>query len=302
MGKSLWNSAGGLLLISPNDAPPSASFPSTEIWVTGICYAGAVGGGGSFSGNSILLEDPEGTWRVRSAGAYLHFERKHTNDDGSIRWDTWQRVGASTATDSLIITKPHAIYADLENNLDDGNSDTDLRTVFKINGVDKTFNFSSGRHQTVIETKQDTEVQRSHISSISEIEPLPLADKVFILDRTDTPEPDSVEEFSWLSVVSFDSLYEWVRYLEMAFDFESVSDDVEGVHCRLAIYDEQGNLILENVTEQGLDAGISNGFKVKSGRHFYKISPMFQERKGARFITKIKPMKGHKVVMRGDPS
>ena len=41
-----WNAAGGLLLISPNDAPPSASFPSTTIYLTGICYAGSNGGNG----------------------------------------------------------------------------------------------------------------------------------------------------------------------------------------------------------------------------------------------------------------
>ncbi|MCP4986970.1 MAG: hypothetical protein GY928_13245, partial [Colwellia sp.] len=91
-------SAANSLAMFADDTKPD---PSEEIYAVGFQYVGQTGGGG-VSGNNILLEDPDGKWRINaSSGHHLEFERWDEISDGIFGWKTWFKVGASATSDGI---------------------------------------------------------------------------------------------------------------------------------------------------------------------------------------------------------
>lgn len=299
-----WNSAGGLLLISPNDAPPSSSFPSTDLWVTGIGYAGATSGGGGVEGNTITLQDEESTWRITTDdSAHMHFERFDEKPDGTFEWNTKFKIGGSAVTDNLVLTQPHGINVDLTpSNLND-DLEPDLHSMFAVSGTDKKFLFGNSDHQTVIETEKGYEVKRADtILQEQEFENRPLFDVEQVMDGTDTPEVGSVRELSWISDISYGVDADFIRFNELAFEVLETTDGadpVDEVPFRIAVEDLDGNLIQENLSYAGLEAGINGNFNFKVGYNFYKVTPKYQDTQSARTRTRITIAKGYKVKLTG---
>ena len=295
----VWNAAAGALLISDADAPPSASIPSTDLYLTGFQYVGA-GASGGFSGSTILLEDPEGQWRIRNDYPLLRFERKDTKSDGSVIWNTYQVQGASTKTDGLILTRPYDIKVDLANNSLNGNTTPEYRSAFRVTGSEEDFIYGNSQQATTIETKRGTEITRNDAVRVEqEIENRPLADEVIILDTTDTPTPDSMEEISWISNLVFDKDTDYIRFNELAFEVLGIEEGDLECPVRISVETVDGQLIQENITPASLNAGINGGFNLKEGYHFYPINPKYTDRKDAQTITRLQVAKGHRLTLSG---
>ncbi|CAH9012040.1 putative coil containing protein [Vibrio phage 501E54-1] len=302
-----WNPAGGLLLISPTDAPPSAVIPTTDLYITGFTYTGATGGGGGFSGSSILLQDPEGDWRITADDwPVLRFERREFDADGFPMWNTQAAMGASVTTDGITLTRPFNIDVDLSaNNLNDSldGSAQDLKSVFRVSGTDSDFIFSNSEQQTILETKRGTEVQRyDAVREEQEIENRPLKDLEIVLDTTDTPEADSVTELSWVSNINYDKDTDFIRFNTLGFDVLEVEGDTDSLDVcpiRISVEGINGELIQENISKISLDSGMSGGFDLSVGFNHYNIQPKYTDRKDAVTVTRIQLAKGHKVKLTG---
>jgi hypothetical protein len=291
-----WNAAGGLLLISPNDAPPSTSFPSTDIWVTGICYSGQTSSGGGFSGNTILLQDPEGNWRVRNDYPFLRLERKELNSNGDYVWNSYGNFGASIEVDGVRLSRPYSINVDLAaDNLND-NDPINLRSAFRVSGTEQDFTYGNSQQRTVLETKRGTELVRADaVRNEAEFENRPLFDQEIILDNTDTPEVGSFKEYSWVSNINYTQDADFIRFNQLAFEVLEASD----VQCpvRISVETLDGELIQENLPFTSLNAGIDGGFNLKEGYHFYNINPKYTDVRTAATITRLQIASGYKVKL-----
>jgi len=295
-----WNPAGGLLLISTDEAPPSAVFPSQDLYLCGFFYNGQTGGAGGSSGSSILLEDPNGRWRITAEdGAHLHFQRWDL-EGGVPQWNTHFKIGASATTDGINLTKPYAINADLNlNSLEDG-GDPILRPIFSVKDLDENFVYGNSDHTTVLETAKGKEVERAvTVINQQEFENRPLFDEDIVLDTTDTPEPDSVTEISWHSDINYSTDASHIRFNEIAFDVVESSDDVNGVPIRISVERQDGELVQENISLASLQAGVNGGFNFKTGYNFYTINPKYSDVRTARNITRLQLPIGYKVKLKG---
>ncbi|BAV81235.1 hypothetical protein [Vibrio phage VCPH] len=300
-----WNPAGGLLLIAPDDAPPSATIDSQDLYITGFVYAGATGGGGGFSGSTILLEDPDGQWRIRNDYPTLRFERKETDNLGLSVWNSYGNIGHSVESDGLTLTRPYSIKVDLAGNLNDEVS-PDYRSVFRLSGTDNEFIFGNSEQATVIETQKGTEIVRA--AALREevtIENRPFDDLVITLDSTDTAPPDSVKEWSWVSNIDYTQEVDYIRFNEILFDAIEIYDEDgilvdpdDYVPMRISVETLDGQLIQENVSIPGLNAGVDGNFNCKKGQHFYVIEPRYSDVRTAQTITRIRVADGYKVELK----
>ncbi|AUR89056.1 coil containing protein [Vibrio phage 1.121.O._10N.286.46.C4] len=293
-----WNPAVGMLLISEADAPPSATFPSQDLYLCGFYYNGA-SGGGSFSGDNILLSDPDNMWRIRLDWPLLRFERREEQSDGTFVWNSYANMGHSIETDGITLSRPYDIKVDL--NSHDMNHDEsgghDYRSVFSING-NNDFTFGNSQQQTVLETRRGEEVRRADtVLSGQELENRPLHDKLVVLDATDTAPADAITELTWVSNIDYFPLAEFIRFNELAFDVTTITDGEAFAPVRIAVEDLQGNLIQENVSVEGLNAGINGGFNFTTGYNFYTINPRYTDRRDATTIIRLTVARGHKVEL-----
>ncbi len=296
-----WNPAVGMLLISDADAPPSASFPSTDIYLCGFFYNGQTGGAGGSSGNTITLEDEDSRWRITSEdSAHLHFERYDEVSDGVFDWSTKFKIGGSAATDGLVLTQPHGISVDLTTNSLDEDGSPELRELFTVSGENQDFNFGNSEHQTVLETKKGTEVQRADtVLSESTIDNRPLFDEDIVLDHTDSPEAGSFTEISWVSNINYNTDTTHIRFNTLAFDTLETTDDIKGVPVRVSVEDFDGNLQWENISLAGLNAGINGSVNLTTGFNFYDVNPKYKDVRFAKTITRLTIANGHRVKLSG---
>lgn len=298
----VWNAAAGALLISDADAPPSASIPSTDLYLTGFQYVGA-GASGGFSGSTILLEDPEGQWRVRNDFPHLLFERREQKQDGTYEWNTYSSMGNSIATDGVKLHRPYDIAVDDSSSLNDVTDfsiDPDFKSVFRVAGTNDAFIYGNTQRQTVIETAKDTDIKRAAaIRKEQEIENRPLDDVEIVLDTTDTPEAGSFTELSWVSNINYTQDADFIRFNKIAFDVLESSDEVFGAPLRIAVEFPDGRLIQENLTYTSLNSGINGGFNLKTGFEFNNITPKYTDSREAVTVTRIQLAKGYKVKLSG---
>lgn len=296
----VWNAAAGALLISEADAPPSATIPSDDLYLTGFQYVGA-GASGGFSGSTILLEDPEGQWRIRNEYPHLLFERKEFDENDQPVWNTYSSMGHSIATDGVKLHRPYDIAVDFSkdiNDVTDGTIDPDYKSVFRVAGTNDAFIYGNTEQQTVIETQKGTDIKRAAaIREEQEVENRPLADLEVILDNTDTPEVGSVTELSWVSNINYTPDADFIRFNEIAFDVLESSDDVNGAPLRIAVEFPDGRLIQENLTLTALNAGINGGFNLRTGFDFNTITPRYTDQRLAVTVTRIQIAKGYKVKL-----
>ncbi|QXN60144.1 hypothetical protein KUA24_77 [Vibrio phage HNL01] len=296
----VWNAAAGALLISEADAPPSSSIPNADLYLTGFQYVGA-GAGGGFSGSTILLESPDGSWRVRNSYPHLLFERKEEDSDGQVVWNTFATLGNSLSTDGVKLHRPYDIAVDMSSSLNDVTDSTiapDYKSAFRVAGTNDAFIYGNTEQQTVIETKRGSDIKRAAaIREEVELENRPLSDIEVTLDTTENPEVGSVTEISWVSNVNYTTDADFIRFNELGFEVLESSDDIIGAPCRISVEFPDGRLIQENLTMTSLNAGINGGFNLKSGFHLNKITPKYTDKRDAVTITRIQLSKGHKVKL-----
>lgn len=291
------SSANGLVMFSDADKPANSSDP---IYAVFFQYVGATGGG-SFSGSSILLEDPEGNWRIRNDYPLLRFERREFLEDGLTVWNTYQTIGHSIASDGLTLHRPYDIKVNTNTPLNDEPVDPDYHSVFRVSGVNEEYIFGNSQDQTVIETARGTEIERADaVLDEVEIENRPLADREVILDTTDTPVAGSVTEMAWVSNIRYNEDTEFIRFNELGFEVLATPEDnlgnpVDTAAIRVAVETLDGDLIQETTSKTALDAGIDSGFKLKEGFHLYPITPRYTDRKDAKTVTRIQLRKGYRV-------
>ncbi|BAV80920.1 hypothetical protein [Vibrio phage RYC] len=298
-----WNPAGGLLLISPNDAPPSATIPDTDLYVTGFVYAGAKGGG-SFSGSSILLEDPDGQWRIRNDYPHLRFERREFERDGTAIWNSYGNIGHSIETDGLTLTRPYSITVNMNSDLNDHDENSELRSVFRLSGNENDFIYGNSQTQTVLETKRGTELVRAaSLRDEVEVTNRPLKDFNIVLDsRIDAPT-GSVSEISWVTDINYTPDLDFIRFNEILFDVINVEDadgnspDDLSVPVRVSVETLDGELIQENISYTGLEAGVNGLFNLKKGEHFYPVEPKYTNSKNAITVFKLAIAKGYRLEL-----
>ncbi|CAM0042812.1 hypothetical protein VPHK406_0024 [Vibrio phage K406] len=290
-------SAANSLALFADDTKP---LPTEEIYAVFFQYVGGTGGS-AVSGNNIVLEDPDGTWRISAAdGVHLHFERYDEVSDGVFEWKTWFKVGGSASSDGIILTKPYAINADLNPESLDDMGDPILRSVFRVSGSEEDFIYGNSQQATTFETKRGTELTRNDAVRVEqEFENRPLADEMITLDTTDTPTPDSVTEISWISNIDYDKQTDYIRFNELAFEVLNIEEGDTECPVRISVETVDGGLIQENVTVAGLNAGINGGFNLKEGYHFYPINPKYTDRKDAQTITRLQVAKGHRLTLSG---
>ena len=289
-------SAANSLAMFADDTKPSST---DVIYACAFQYVGSTGGGGGVSGNSIILEDPDGRWRISTAdGTHLHFERWDEVSENVFEWKTWFKVGASASSDGIILTKPYAINVDLNPDSLDDSGDPLLRSVFRLTGENNDMVFGNSQLRTVFETERGTEVVRADsVRDEQEITNRPLDDLEVILDNTDTPETGSFKTIQWVSNINYTTDASHIRFNELAFNVVESSDDVNGCPIRISVLDLDGNLIQENVSIAGLNAGINGNFNFKSGFNFYSINPKYTDVRFARTITRLDIAKGCKVKL-----
>jgi hypothetical protein len=294
-----WNAAGGLLLISPNDAPPSASFPNTTLYVTGIGYAGQSGGGGSFSGNSILLESPDGNWRIVNDYPHLRFERRDIDNNGVITWNSYSNMGASIESDGLTLTRPYDITVNFANDALNTNTTPDLRSAFRVSGTEDSFIYGNSQQPTVLETAKGTDIVRTTaVQEEATVTNRPYNDLVSTIDNTIGAAAAGVD-LSWVSNINYSQKTEYIRFNELLFDVISVTDNngdpVASAPCRVSIETLAGDLIQENISIASLNAGINGGFNAEVGAHFYVINPKYSDLRHAKTVTRVTVARGFKV-------
>lgn len=293
-----WNPAGGVLLISPQDAPPSATIPSTTLYITGFYYTGNTGGGGGNTGDTVLLQAPDGSWRVRNDYPFLRLERREEDDAGDLVWNSYGNFGASVEVDGVRLSRPYAINVDL--NADDLNDTApiNLRSAFKVSGTDQDFTYGNSQQQTVFETARGTELVRADaVREEVEFENRPLNDVEIVLDTTETPEAGSVTELAWFSNIDYDQDADFIRFNELGFE---VLESLEAISpVRISVETVDGELIQENLPFSALNAGIDGGFNLELGYHLYNINPKYTDVRTATTITRMQLAKGHKVKLSG---
>jgi len=300
-----WSPALGLLMIAPDDKPISAAIGGDDLYVCGFTYSGATASGGGFSGSTVLLEDPDGNWRIRNDYPILRFERKEYKEDGSIVWNTYQTIGHSVATDGITLSRPFDIKVARNVELNEDPTDPEYHSVFRVSGVDEEYVFGNSQDQTVIETARGTEIERADsVRDEVELENRPLSDVEIILDTTDNPVAGSFKEMSWVSNINYDPDTEFIRFNELGFEVigepeDNLGNPVPSAAIRLAVEDIDGNLIQETTSKTALDAGIDAGFNLKEGYHFYPVTPRYTDSKLATTITRIQLTKGYRIKLTG---
>ncbi len=289
-------SAANSLAMFADDTKPD---PSEEIYAVGFQYVGQTGGGGGVSGNNIVLEDPDGRWRINaSSGHHLEFERWDEIADDTFEWKTWFKIGASATSDGIILTKPYSINVDFAENALDEDLAPILRSAFTISGHENDFVYGNSQQQTVLETKRGTEVKRrDSLRKESIVENRPLVGEPLILDGTDTPEAGSVVEEAWVSNINYTTDTDYIRFNAIAFTVLE-SEEVE-CPVRISVETLDGTLIQENISIAGLNAGIRGGFELKEGTHFYEINPRYSDIRTAQTVTRIRIAKGYKCTLDG---
>lgn len=302
----VWNAAAGALLISEADAPPSTVIPSTDLYLTGFVYAGA-GAGGGFSGSTILLEDPEGQWRIRNDYPHLLFERKELDDNNQPVWNTYSAMGDSIAVDGVKLSRPYDISVDLDSNLNDVTNPTivkDYKSVFRVAGVNGDFIYGNSSQATILETKRGTEVLRlDAVRGEIEVENRPLSDVEVTLDSRDIPDPDTEKFTEFVSTLTYSVDADYLRINQLGFEVLEILDNdgnpVDVCPARIAVEDLNHNLIFENITIPALNSGIDGGFNLKEGYHFYPIYPPYTTTFDAVTYFKLEIANGYKVRVSG---
>ncbi len=289
-------SAANSLAMFADDTKPD---PSEAIYAVGFQYVGQTGGGSGVSGNNIVLEDPDGRWRINaSSGSHLEFERWDTEDGIDYKWVTWFKVGASCTTDGVILTRPYDLSVDFNENALNTEALPDLYSVFKVSGVNKAFTYGNSTQSTVFETKRGEEVQRADTvrEAITSLE-RPLTDKTITIDRTLTPTADSVTDFTWKSGSGTFTTGEYIRTTHVGFEVLDASI-AEGVPLRFSVEELDGTIIQENITVQALNAGVKPNLTLTVGdtalQHF---SPTHKDKADARFQVRMTIPAGERVVL-----
>lgn len=300
-----FNYASGVLLFDEALAPPSAAIPSKEIWMVAFQYKGQTATDASgFSGSVIDLEADDGSlWRINASdGTHLHFERYDTLNDGTKVWNTYQYIGSSTTTDGVTIARPYTIEADLNPDAMNAEGNPDLRSVFKVSGTDDDFVFGNSQQNTVIETKEGSDIKRAaSLSEGAEFENRPLKDLEVVIDNTIATGDQTTLDYAWVSNINYTQQTDYIRFNEILFDvletLDENGDPVDEVPVRISVETLDGNLIQENLSVASLNAGINGGFNFKVGEHFYVINPKYSDVRFAETITRLTVAKGYKIKL-----
>lgn len=291
------SAANSLVMFSDADKPASANDP---IYAVFYQYVGATGGG-SFSGNTVLLESPDGSWRVRNAYPHLLFERREFDANDLPVWNTFASMGNSIATDGVKLHRPYDIAVDMSstlNEVSDFDIDPDFKSVFRVAGANEAFIYGNTEKQTVIESLRGTDIKHAvAVREELEIENRPLDDLEVVLDCTDEPEDGSFEELSWISNINYTQDADFIRFNKIAFEVLESSDDVSGAPLRVSVELPNGELLQENLTFTSLNAGINGGFNLKTGFEFNTITPKYTDSREAVTVTRIQIAKGHRVKL-----
>ncbi len=290
-------SAANSLAMFAEDTKPSAT---EEIYAVGFQYVGKTGGGGGVSGNNIILEDPDGRWRINaSAGHHLEFERWDETSEGKFEWKTWFKIGASATSDGIVLTKPYSINVDLNPNaLDSEDEDPILRSVFHVANSESSFVYGNAQSQMVMETVRGSELKRVKTVQLEEeLEISPLDDTPVLLDNTKTPATGSVKEFAWRGNLNFSDVTDYIRLNAIKLHVKDIISDKTGeVTCpiRVSVESLDGSLIQENISIAGLNAGINGAINLKEGykEHTYPLNPRFSDKRDTEVVFKITVGKG----------
>ncbi|MCP4987685.1 MAG: hypothetical protein GY928_17000, partial [Colwellia sp.] len=285
-------SAANSLAMFADDTKPD---PSEEIYAVGFQYVGQTGGGGGVSGNNILLEDPDGKWRINaSSGHHLEFERWDEISDGIFGWKTWFKVGASATSDGIILTRPYAINVDFNPSaLDSYDEDPVLRSVFHIANSESSFVYGNAQSRMVLETSRDSEVQRvKTVQEEKELEISNYTDAPVFLDNTKTPADGSVKEFTWRGNLNFSDVSDYIRLNAVKLNVQDIISDLAGEEScpvRVAVENLDGTLIQENISVAGLHAGVNGAINLKEGYkgNTYPLNPRFTDKRTTEIVFRI---------------
>ena len=287
-----WNPAVGVLIFDKSIAPPSLDIPSKEIYFAGFQYVGKTAqDSGGTTGDHILLTSNDGQqWRIKSDGALLRMQRYDKIGTGG-KWTTYGSMGNTLGAEGLTLTPPYNINYDLGNSLDQ-TAESNLISAVKMSGVNETLVYGNPVTRTVLLSKRWSNIQRDiTFKSPTEIESRPLRDKFITLDDTN-PTIEWITQFQDIGTGA-----RFMRLRELAFDVEEISDEINGVKCRIAVYDEFGNMLQENISAETLNAGGRNNFTLKKGLHWYKLNPTYGDLVTSRRIVKITVRKGYQVKL-----
>lgn len=294
-----WNPAVGMLLISSDDAPPSATFPDETLYVCGMFYNGTTGSGG-FDGDNIVLRDEDNMWRIINDYPHLRLERREMYE-GELQWKSHGNFGASLETDGIILTRPYDIEVNFSDNALDQNTDTDLRTVFSVSGSESDFIYGNSEQLTVVDTKRGEDVKRSASQRTeAEVVNRPLKDKTLVLDSTSTAAADA-DKYQWRTSVNYTQNNDYIRFNSVVLDvlemLDENGDPVDSCELRFSIEELDGRLIQENLSEANLLAGIKGGFSLVLGENLYQINPRYTAKRSDITNLMFQIPKGYKVTL-----
>jgi hypothetical protein len=293
------SAANSLVMFSDADKPANASDP---IYAVFFQYVGATGGG-SFSGNSILLESPDGNWRIVNDFPHLRFQRRDIDNQGNTTWNSYTNMGASIETDGLTLTRPYDITVNMTDNALNDNTTPDFKSVFRVSGTEDDFTYGNSTQKTILETKKGTDIVRAAaLREEIELTNRPLNDLEIVLDNTTSPEAGTAFEYSWVSNLNYTTQTDYIRFNELLFDvvetLDNNGDVVSEVPVRVSVETLNGQLIQENISVSSLNAGINGGFNFKVGKFFYPINPKYSDIRFAKTVTRLIVAKGYRVKLK----